>query len=996
MQSCLIRKIAVAGLLMMAGTLLSFAQVTVTGTVTDAASSEPLIGVSIAVEGTTQGVVTDLDGKYSIDVDDNAVLVFGYLGYSTVTETVGGRAVINVAMEQDINLLDAVVLMGYSSTKKTELSSSVVSVGGNELRDVTTPDLGNMLQGKAAGVLVYNSSGQPGSSATIRVRGTGSITAASDPLYVVDGIPGGSFNPNDVESITVLKDAGATALYGSDAAGGVIVVTTKKAQKGQKVTAEFKAQAGVKQALFGRFSPMNSEELYDYVGHLYSSALMNTLYPESLLEQDYNWMDEAFQLGTTQDYYASVAGSEGKVTYFVSLDHYREKGTLINTNYKRTTGRVNLGAQLAKNLDMNVRLNYSDSRSQEASSYVTLEGAYRMLPWDNPLDERTGEPVYINSATRPDNGGTWYSHDKYNFLHNELYNTAKSDGMDLTADLQLSWRITDWLTLTSTNRFDGSSSVWKSVIDPRTNSPAYPTGYISKNTSFSRSFSTSNLLKFNKTFKQKHNLNALLGYEWGQYSTDYTVAEGNRMPIGMTSLNSASPVSVGGYQMPGEGWSVFGQVQYSYDEKYIVSATLRADASSVFAPNNRVGYFPSVSAAWLMSKEGFMQNQDVISFLKIRASYGETGNASIEPFLYLDTYSLNSLYQGVVSATPTRLANPNLKWETAQMTNVGFDISFRNFLEVNVDLYNIDNTDLLLDVPTATSSGYFSRTENAGRVRNQGIEIQLNSTNFNRKNFSWTTGFNIGFNKNTVVDLPSGDIMQSANDLRQIIREGEPLYSWYMPKWAGVDPETGSPLWEELDENGNVVGTTTEFNADRDSQIVGCASPLFSGGLVNTLRYKNLSLSFNFNFVYGNDIYNYTRITMDSDGAYSDYNQMSINNGLGWSRWEEPGDIATHPKLQLNGNNMSNSVSSRYLEDGSYLRLKNVTLSYTLPKKALKKMKMQDFRIFLSGDNLFTVSKFSGTDPEVRLESTDYELAGMFSMNYPVGRVITLGVNFKF
>ena len=584
MQSCLIRKIAVAGLLMLAGTIFAQAQTTVTGTVTDAATNEPLVGVSIAVEGTTTGVVSDLDGKYSIEVADDAVLVFGYLGYTTVTETVAGRSVINVPMSSDINLLDAVVLMGYSSTKKTELSSSVVSMEGNELRDVTTPDLGNMLQGKAAGVLVYNSSGQPGSSATIRVRGTGSITAASDPLYVVDGIPGGSFNPNDVESITVLKDAGATALYGSDAAGGVIVVTTKKARKGQRVTAEFKAQAGVKQALFGRFSPMDSEELYDYVGHLYSPTLMKTMYPESLLEQDYNWMDEAFRLGTTQDYYASVAGSEGKVTYFVSLDHYREKGTLINTNYKRTTGRVNLGAQLAKNLDMNVRLNYSDSRSQEASSYVTLEGAYRMLPWDNPLDENTGQPILINSDTRSDNGGKWYSHDKYNFLHNELYNTAKSDGMNLTADLQLSWRITDWLTLTSTNRFDGSSSVYKQVIDPRTNSPAYPNGYIYKNTSFSRSFSTSNLLKFNKTFRQKHNVNALVGYEWGQYSTDYTTAEGNSMPIGMTSLNSASVATSA--ELGSEGLTVI-EISAVNLPAYVTVISVSASVSGPFGVNSQ-------------------------------------------------------------------------------------------------------------------------------------------------------------------------------------------------------------------------------------------------------------------------------------------------------------------------------------------------------------------------------------------------------------------------
>lgn len=513
-------------------------------------------------------------------------------------------------------------------------------------------------------------------------------------------------------------------------------------------------------------------------------------------------------------------------------------------------------------------------------------------------------------------------------------------------------------------------------------------------------FSTSNLLKFNKTFEKDHNLNAFVGYEWGKWRSDYTSAEGNKIPAGMTTLNSSVPYGVGGYNITGEGWSAFGQVQYSYAEKYIASVTFRADASSIFAPNNRVGYFPAASVAWLMSNENFMKGQDVVSFLKIRASYGETGNSGIEPFLYMDTYSLSSNYHNNVGATPTRKANPNLKWEVAQMANVGFDIKFRNFLELNVDLYNIDNKDLLLDVPTSPSTGFFNQTANAGRIRNQGVELQLSSTNFNKRDFTWTTGFNIGLNRNRVVSLPAGDIMQSSGNIKQIIREGQPLYSWYMPKWLGVDPDTGKPLWEHLikDEQGNVIGTepTSTYNADEDSQIVGCAAPLFSGGLVNSFRYKNFSLSFNFYFVVGNKIFNQTRVSMDADGAYSDYNGMSLDNGLGWSRWEKKGDIATHPEVKMNGNNASNSVSSRYLEDGSYLRLKNVTLSYTLPKSALKKMRMTDFKIFVTGDNLFTVSKFSGSDPEVRLENTDWELAGMFSMNYPVGRVVTLGVNFKF
>lgn len=977
----------------------------VSGTVLDAEDGQPVIGASVMIEGTATGTVTDVEGKFSIEAGADATLVIESLGYVHQKMAVEGRNNLKVFMKVEATLLDAVVMMGYSSTKKTELSSSVVTMKGETLRDVTTPDVGNMLQGKVAGVLVYNASGQPGEAAQIRVRGTGSISASASPLYVVDGIPGGSFNPNDVETISVLKDAGATALYGSDAAGGVIVVTTKKAARGQATTAEFKAQAGVKQALSGRFRPMNSSELYNLTKSLYSKTIFNTLYPKSLLDQDFDWMNAAFQLGVTQDYYASVAGSSDKVTYFASLDHYREKGTLINTNYANTTGRVNLGFQLAKNLDMNLRMNYSDSNNQGTSSYVTLESAYRMSPWDNPHDVNTGEYLYINSDKRPDNGGTWYSHDKFDIFHNELYNSSKSDGHEFTTDLQLSWRITDHLSVQTTNRYQGSASTWKLVIDPRTASASYPKGVISKTVTTGRSFSTSNLLKYSRTFNSAHNFNVLAGYEWGKWKNDNTSAQGVDMKSGLTVLNASSADSVGGYWVEGEGWSVFGQAQYSYLEKYIVSASFRADANSVFAPKSRVGYFPAVSAAWLMSKEDFMQNQNLVSFMKFRASYGETGNSGIAPYSYLATYKSEAAtqYQGVVGSYPESQSNPYLHWEKAKMTNFGVDVNFRDFLEMNLDLYHIVNSDLLMDVPTAPSTGFYSMTQNTGSIRNMGVEFQLNSVNIRRKGFAWNTSFNIGFNKNTVMEIPEGkDVIQTvgSNSARQIIRQGESLYSWYMPKWMGVNPDNGDPQWEHLikDENGNVTGTelTNKFDPDNDSQIVGCASPLFSGGLVNTFSYMGISLAVNFNYVVGNEIFNFTRTTMDSDGVYTDYNQMSIDNGLGWSRWKEPGDIATHPKPVSGGNNNANSISSRYIEDGSFLRLKNVTLSYSLPKKVLAKMRMQDFRVFVSGDNLWTLSKFSGMDPEVRLESTQYELAGMYSMNYPVGRVITLGVNFKF
>lgn len=975
------------------------------GTVVDAADGQPAIGAAVMISGTTKGVVTDYNGEFSLEVTPDAVLSVENLGYKSAQVAVEGRRTLTIELEADALMLDAVVMMGYSSLKKTELSSSVVTVEGESLRDVSTPDVGNMLQGKVAGVLVYNASGMPGEAAQIRVRGTGSISASADPLYVVDGIPGGSFNPNDVETITVLKDAGATALYGSSAAGGVIVVTTKKAKAGQNTSVEFKAQGGLKQALSGRFHPMNSQELYDITKKLYSKAVFNILYPKTVLDTDFDWMNESFKLGNTQDYYASVSGSADKITYFVSLDHYREKGTLINTGYKATNGRINLGIKVSDNLDLNVRMNFTDSANQGTSSYVTLESAYRMSPWDTPYDKNTGEPMYVNSGTRSDDGGTWWSHDKYNIFHNELYNSAKSNGINLSNDIQLNWRISEHVSFSSTNRYATSSSTWKLVVDPRTASASYPDGFIQKDITTGRSFSTSNLLKYANSIDGIHNINALAGYEWGQWKNDFTSAKGVSMKNGLTVLNAAAADGVGGRIVEGKGWSVFGQAQYSYMEKYIVSASLRADANSVFAPKQRVGLFPSVSGAWLASKEDFLASQDLISFLKFRASYGETGNSGIEPYSYLSVYTFTDAtqYQGSVGSFPASQENPYLHWEKAKMTNLGADLNIKDFLEFNVDIYHILNTDLLLDVPTAPSTGFYSIKQNTGTIRNMGIEFQINSTNIHTKKFNWTTSFNIGFNKNTVIDIPgSKDIIQTvgSNSARQIIREGEALYSWYMPKWIGVDPETGDPLWEHLvrDDNGDVIGTepTNIFNPDADSQIVGHAAPLFSGGLVNNFSFGPFSLAINMNYVVGNKIFNFTRTSMDSDGVYTDYNQMSIDNGLGWTRWEKKGDIATHPKPMAGGNHNSNGISSRYLEDGSFLRVKNITFSYTLPSALTRKINVSEAKVFVTGDNLLTLTRFSGMDPEVRLESTMYELAGMYSMNYPVGRVFALGVNLKF
>lgn len=978
----------------------TFAQFLVKGKIISGEDNLPMPGVSVLVKNTTRGTITDLDGNYSIEIpNDKSTLSFTFVGYKSAEQAVNSQKTINITLYPDNFVMDEVIVMGYSTQKKAELSSSVVTLSGEALTDVTSSDIGNLLQGKVAGVSIFNATGQPGAAAEIRIRGTGSITAGSEPLYVVDGIPYGSFNPNDVETISVLKDAGATALYGAAAAGGVIVVTTKSAKHNQATKVNFKATAGTKSALFGNFSLMDSEELYYMHKDLYSAALFKMLRPAELLEKNYDWVDGFFSPGFTQNYYVSASGNSGKMGYFASIDYFKEDGTLINTNFERIAARLNLNSKLSDKLDMNIRLAYNNSNDQGTSSWTTLNDAYTKMPWDIPYDAN-GEIVKITSATRPDNGKTWYSQDKWNSLHSEQYNYNKSHSYGMVADFQLNWYITNWLVFNTTNRF--SQNTYKNIqfIDPRSYSSSYANGYIYNGIDLSQSFGTTNIIKANKDFGL-HTINGLLGWEYGKYQTEYTSASGTGMPNGMDALNASSIYEIGGYKIPGASWSTFAQAQYSYAGKYFATASFRADASATFGPEDRIGYFPSGAASWLISNEDFLSDNEIIKFLKLRGSYGVTGNNQIGSFKYLSTYSLNSSYQNIVGATPTRPGNPYLRWETAYMTGLGVDINLWKNIELNIDIYNLENKDLLLDVPQAPSTGFFEMTANVGSVRNRGLEIQLNTLNLQNKVFSWRTMFNVGFNKNEVTSTPDDKaFLQQRSSVNQQVKRGQDIFSWYMPKWMGVDPANGDPLWEKLtyDGDGNIIDrTTTNVYNDADYQVVGKATPLFSGGLINTFNYKNFDLNINTNFVFGNKIFNYNRLAMDADGAYLGYNQMSIENSkTGWSRWQNPGDEATHPKLVMNGNKSSNSVSSRYLEDGSFFRIKNISLGYNLPQEKLKKIMISNCRVYVTTDNLLTITKFSGMDPEVSLQTSDYSLAGLYSDNYPISRQFLIGIEIGF
>ncbi|GHU93531.1 SusC/RagA family TonB-linked outer membrane protein [Bacteroidia bacterium] len=968
-------------------------QKAVSGVLTDD-NGEPVVGASVVVKGTNMGVSTGINGEYDIQAPADGTLLFSFIGMGTKEEAVGGRSRIDVMLGGADQQLDEVIVMGYNSKTKAELSSSLVTLSAGKLAGVTSSNVADMLQGKAAGVMVTAPTGSPGAVPEILIRGAGSITAQATPLYVVDGIQGGTYNPNDVETLTVLKDAAATSLYGSAAAGGVIIVTTKRAKYNQKTTVDFKATFGRKTIDNGNFKLMDATSLYNYQKVFMSEAQFELQRPVKLKKQDFDWLDAAFNPGYLQNYYLSISRGTQNLNYRLSIDYYNEDGTLINSDYQRINVRSNVSAKLYDNLTLTTNISYMHSANNNYLWY-TLEDAYKNMPWDSPYD-KDGALVYINSSKRSD-GTPWYGNRQMNFLHSAQYNYNRFAGNSIMGDVVLLWNILDWLSFESRNRASTDNGLVKEYIDSRTEAGGASKTNTENNT-INYSVGTTNLLSAKKNFGV-HAIDAFVGVELGVWNNRYSEASViDYPPLGLPALSVGIPYSVSGSLTEGSGLSYLGQVQYIYDSKYIASVSARADASSTFGPDNRWGTFPAGSLAWLASKEEFLKNNDVIKMLKLRGSFGITGNSNIGQYRYLSNYDFSSTYDGRVGALSLNLPNPMLGWESAWMSNVGVDIDLFNRVNLSVELYNIDNKDLLLNVPLSPSSGYEYKLQNIGQVRNQGIEFQL-STNNIKGDFTWNTDFNIAFNRNAVTSVPNGAFTQSAGGstiLNQIIEEGEDMFTWYLPKWLGVDPANGKPMWERTkDDAGNPIAPeVTNDYAKATPQKVGKASPLFTGGLMNTFAYKGFTLSVNCNFVYKNLIYNYGREAFDVDGAIVDMNQMELPNG--WSRWEKPGDNATHPQALATGNNNAHKTSSRYLEDGSYFRIRNVTLSYTFPKAWMSKVKIGNLRVYVSADNLFTFTKYSGMDPEVSYQMAEWALPGMQMFKYPLSKQFLGGLELTF
>ncbi|MBS2211122.1 SusC/RagA family TonB-linked outer membrane protein [Carboxylicivirga mesophila] len=949
---------------------------------------QPLIGVAIGVLGTTRGTITNMEGQFKIELDRPvAELIFTFVGMNTIRFDYQGEEDIQVVMSAKNQLIDEVIVVAYGRQAAMTVTGAVHSINMQKVENAGVPQVANLVQGVAPGLLVINSSGMPGEKPKMRIHGEGSFNYSNEPLWVIDGIIYGhsspDINPTDIESVSVLKDAAATALYGSRASNGIIMVETKVGKSGHNAFT-FNSNVGVTQLNQGRFQMMNGKELYDYtIGFVNDQNQFTMPDPDSdNVLKSTNWLDIVSKTGVVQDYNLSYEGGRKGVLIYANLGYFEEKGAVIGHEWNKISGRINFDYQVSEKVKMEARLSgvFQDRFNKENGM---LHYSYLMLPWDNPYHEDGS----IKLITSDDSSIEWYSRYQLNPLYDQQYNYTQSKNYQYMSDLKLELKLTDWLSFSSANRLHNTHSRYESIVDARTSAGIANNGSIENHYAQRHYFSTSNIFRFNIE-QEKHHLFGLAAYEYSKSYFNNMNGAGRGVYFDLETLNNTSvPMWLNGTKSESAFLSGLCNFQYNYDQKYMMNASFRSDGSSRFGKNNRFGNFYSVGLAWALHREKFMSAAGFIDHLRIRASYGSVGNANINEYVAYGVYNMNNVqYNGEPGGHPRRLSNPDLTWESNYNANFAIDAGLFRRLNLTLDIYSKKTANLIQDIPMPLVSGFYWYTDNVGSIQNRGIDILLEGSIAEGRSFEWRANFNVSFNKNKVIELNEGEEIFIGN---KIIHEGWDMNTLYLRKWVGVNPENGDPLWEKvvIDENGDEVIEITNNYSDATMQPVGSTSPEFFGGFSNTLRYKRLSMIADFNFVYGNQIYNSYRELFDNDGAYPSYNSMKLHSG--WKRWEKPGDEATHPKPVFQGNRLSNKSSSRYIEDGSYIRLRQLVLRYTLPEKYINRIGLKTAELSVSGANLWTWANFSGMDPEVGIEGYSQAL-------YPVTRKFMLGVDISF
>ena len=989
-------RLFLTGLLLVV-TAAAYAQdITVTGTVTDASTDETVIGASVQLKGsTTVYAMTDDLGGYSITVPSNGVLVVSFLGYKTVEIPVNGRTSIDVALEFEAEMLEDVVVVAYGTARKEATTGSVATVSGDVIAESPVTSVDKMLSGKMAGVQVTASSGQPGASSQIRIRGISSINAGNDPLWVVDGIPVmtgnysyftntgnaiASINPNDIESITVLKDAAAASIYGSRAANGVILVTTKSGQAGKtRFTARVKF-GGSMLANDNGFGVLNGAQLLELkrvsainAGYNPDDPTSTYYYPNSILNREMtNWLREFTKVGLLQEYEINAQAGTDKGRFYASLSYQKNEGIAYGIDFQKFQARVNSDYQLTKTLSIGTRVNlaYTDQDDTPMQSLYysnPLWGGLLILPWTPFYDQDGNYNVNIseNSNTNPLYTAT---HDDQWERQYRVYGTA-----------YLQWEPVRNLIIKTNNSVEGTFGEGRRYWAP---DPGASTGTLQTSNTYYLQLTTSNTISYNNTWGD-HGFNAMVGQEammlTGKSYYAYAPTVDANIPYLNTSVASSDEVSYGASKET--LLSFFARAEYDYASRYFVNASVRADGSSLFGANNRWGVFWSASASWNIHNESWMRGTSSwLNMLKLRASYGVNGNNAISAYRAYGVYA-STAYNGVTGMLPSQPANDNLSWEKNKTWNVGLDFAFlNNRLSGTVEFYDRTTSDMLLSKRVPATSGFTSNFMNIGEIRNTGVEIQLEGEAIRTDDWSWVIGANLAWNKSQVVNLGDNEFLSYSGDsrLRHIV--GRQFYTFYLRDYYGVNPSNGEALW--VTEDGSL---STDYSKARYYEA-GSPEPKLFGGFNTTVSWKGLSLSVFFEYKWGNKVYLLENRYYTSDG-----NQMGTNQSIyALDYWKNPGDTGINPRPVAGNTTESYSFGSdRWLEDGSYIRLKDITLSYQLPQSALEKIKLQGLKFYVSGLNLYTFHDVSYWDPERGVD-------GIGAGIYPMTKTIVGGIEVTF
>lgn len=981
------RKIFIAFLAMLFSLGAFAQQLVISGQVYDAAQ-EPLIGVSVQEKGTTNGAITDINGHFSLKTKEDAILLFSYVGYKTQEKK--ATVQMKITLQENNEMLDEVVVIGYGTVQRKDVTTAISTVSTKDLEERPITSAGQAIQGKVAGIAVIQPSGMPGGDLSIRVRGTTSFNGSNDPLYVVDGVPVDKIDflsPNDIASMQVMKDASSAAIYGSRAANGVVLITTKSGQKGvAKITLNM--QFGIDKVI-DNVKVLNTQQYVEL-----QKELGNTSLPNDLTDHT-NWFDEAYQTGYTQSYQASVSDGTDRLRYFVSGGYLDQKGTLDAAFFKRYNFRGNIENDVRKWLKLTANFSYSSTIKNDL---ITGQGSNRGGVVLSVINTPTYAPIW-----NPDKPGQYNDNFYGANLTHPLENMERSRNNKLKEDrLILSGNalitLMPELNIKSSLSLDRRNVLNTNFLDPVKTGWGRQHFGIGKDERDRNTIITfDNVATFNKHFG-KHGLEAMLGtsYTKSEYLNSW-INGTNYRSSDIETLNAANKIAWDNTGTGGSEWGImsyFGRVAYNYDSKYLFTVNMRRDGSSRLHPDSRWGTFPSMSAGWRISSEKFMEDFSWIDDLKIRAGWGKTGNQSgINDYAYLQRYTIRRLAwfkEGEENVLPTidviSQRSNDLKWETTTQTNVGIDFTaFGSRLNITLDYYFKKTTGMLMNV-TMPSTGAYSMPfiqRNEGKMENKGFEMAVNSRNLQGV-FSWDTDFNISFNKNKLIKLMYTqmyeDALTSDHVNAKVVRNqpGRPLGGFYGYISDGVDSETGNLIYRDLDNNG-VNGNPG------DQTFIGDPNPDFTFGLTNNLSWKNLNLSIFLQGSYGNDVYNASR--METEGMFDAKNQTTVV----LNRWKIPGQITNVPKA---GFNMKNSTY--FVEDGSYLRVKTVTLSYNIKSKLLSRAGITRLQPYFTANNLLTWTKYSGMDPEVNQWGNSGVVQGIDWGTYPHSKSFVFGINVDF